>query len=1037
MRRRDCAWDICVHLLAAVIVCSSTLQVAEAQSYTFTRFVGPDGARAHVDGTGSAARFNYPDGIVRDSAGNLYVADRNNNVIRKITPGGVVTTFAGGATTYSQDGVGSGASFASPSQLAIDASGNIYVADVQSSTIRKITPTGVVTTIAGRRGIPGNDNGPVSTATFNWPMGVAVSSDGSTIYVAEYWSHTIRKISGGTVTTLAGTSGVAGTSSSHFSNPVALAVDGAGNVYVADSRNYAIRKITPAGAVSNHAGLPGTPGNTDALGTTARFLDPQGIAIDPSGNLWVSDFHSIRKIDSARNVTTVAGGTRGDVDGVGLAAAFMGLGGLTFGSDGNLYICNRYGGSIRKMTAANVVSTIAGKVPVDGHADGSLQAARFTGPAGLATDASGNLYVADRYTRTLRRVTPAGVVSTLAGQPLSTGDDNGTPGKFDDPTGVAVDGAGNIYLTEYSRHTIRKVTPAGVVSTLAGSPGFPDSTNATGAAARFNKPFDLTVDSAGNVFVTDQYNHTIRKITPGAAVTTFAGTAGETGTANGTGGIARFNKPAGIARDSANNLFVADLENHTIRKITPAGVVTTFAGSPGEGSFGDGPAAEARFYLPHYLAIDASNNVYVTEFYGRRIRKITPAGFVTTIGGSGDSLLMDGTGDHARFYKPTGIAVAPDGTVYVTEPDHAHGIVRGRQPALSATATIDDPSGTIHVPRQLAATPNSGTSYVWRQIRKPSNSSASLSSTTSATPTFTPDVPARFEFELDATAGSQRSITRVTLEAQCSSMTMGPASLPNAMAGASYSATISVGGGTPPYLLTTEGMHPGLTLSSSGLLSGTVSAGNYAFYVKASDSIGCRTERYYSFTVYPYPAPTGLVANASSPNAVFLTWNAVPGAAGYRIYRRSPGIWYTLVGEQPGTSHSDFDVLPDKAYLYFVRARDGSGNETQDSNIDLATTIVFTDAALGGVAVKAQHFLQLRQAVDAIRGLAGYAPNAYTDPALTGMTIKAVHLTELRTQLNLARGYVGLPSVMFTDDPLGSARPIKAMHINQLRNNAK
>ena len=524
-----------------------------------------------------------------------------------------------------------------------------------------------------------------------------------------------------------------------------------------------------------------------------------------------------------------------------------------------------------------------------------------------------------------------------------------------------------------------------------------------------------------------------------AVSSTFAGTAGVTGTTNATGTAARFNKPSGIARDSANNLFVADYENHTIRKITAAGVVTTFAGSPGAIGSVDGPSGEARFYYPHHLAVDASNNVFVTEANGTRIRKITAAGNVTTVGGSGDTLTMDGTGEFARFMRPTGIAAAPDGTLYVSEPDYLHAVVRGTTPALSAVATIDDPSGAIHVTRQLSATPASGTAYLWRQIRKPSNSTASLSSTSVANPTFTPDVPARYDFELDATSASARSITRVTLDAQCaSSMTIGPASLPDAMAGASYSATISVGGGTGPYLLTTEGSHPGLTLSSDGLLSGTVSAGSYGFTVKASDSIGCRAERYYWFMVYPYPPPTGLVADGSvSSAAVFLTWNAVPGAAGYRIYRRSPGVWYTLVGEQPGTSHSDFDVLPNKAYLYLVRARDASGNETQDSNIDLATTVAFTDASLSGVAVKAQHLLQLRQAVNAMRELSGEGPVPFTDAALTGLAIKGIHLTELRTQLNVVRGYLALPSIVFTDDPLGSARPVKAIHINQLRNGVK
>jgi len=311
-----------------------------------------------------------------------------------------------------------------------------------------------------------------------------------------------------------------------------------------------------------------------------------------------------------------------------------------------------------------VVSTLAGSGTAS-SGNGIGNTAQFNLPAGVAVDSSGNVYVADSDNHRIRKITPAGVVSTFAGTGTEGhADGTGTTAQFKRPAGVVVDSSGNAFVADSVNHLIRKITPAGVVSTFAGT-GTEGHADGTGTEAQFHGPLGVAVDSSGNVYVADANNHLIRKITPAGVVSTFAGT-GTEGHADGTGTEAQFHGPLGVAVDSSGNVYVADADNNRIRKITPAGVVSTFAGTGTEG-FADGTATTAQFYHPSGVAVDSSGNVYVADSGNHRIRKITPAGVVSTLAGSGTASSGNGTGTTAQFKRPTGVAVDSFGNFYVTD----------------------------------------------------------------------------------------------------------------------------------------------------------------------------------------------------------------------------------------------------------------------------------------------------------------------------------------------------------------------------------
>ncbi|MCU1382798.1 MAG: repeat protein [Acidobacteria bacterium] len=410
--------------------------------------------------------------------------------------------------------------------------------------------------------------------------------------------------------------------------PLSTAAFGAGPVALVAtaSSNLTVTFVstTPAicGVIGDTVSLVnvGTCSITASQGGSASYLAAQSVA----GNLTVKRFeYSL--------VTTVAGtqGQEGTTDGTASTARFSLPKGIAADAGGSLYVADTFNHTVRKITVGGVVSTVAGLGGVSGEADGTGDAARFLYPAGVAVDPSNNVYVADTSNHTIRKITSAGVVTTLAGTASTRGasDGTGSGAQFFFPTGIGLDTSGNLYVGDQNNNKVRKITPAGVVSTLAGADN-PQTAgevvwaDGAGGEARFRRPTGVAVDLAGTVYVADELNHVIRKVTSAGSVTTFAGAHGSSGSEDGVGSAARFFRPNGVAVDSVGTVYVADTNNSTIRKITSDGVVTTLAGEAGEGGFADGSPPAARFSLPTALALDGLGNLYVADTGNQTIRRI-------------------------------------------------------------------------------------------------------------------------------------------------------------------------------------------------------------------------------------------------------------------------------------------------------------------------------------------------------------------------------------------------------------------------------
>ena len=533
----------CLALLTSVAWAQPQLSYQRV-SYGINTFAG---LRIFGDGGPAVQTQLYgPVGVAVDGSDNLYIADRNNS-IRKVDPTGTITTVAGtGEQGFGGDGGPAvQAQLASPTGVAVDGSGNLYIADSGNERIRKVDPTGTITTVAGtgERGA-GGDGGPATQAQFAFPADVAVDGSGN-LYIADRDTHRIRKVDPtGRITTIAGTGEYGGDGDggpavqAQLTFPNGVAVDGSGNLYIADSGNDRIRKVDSTGTITTVAGIGEDVSDSGYSGdggpaVKAQLAGPVGVAVDGSGNLYIADRGNrrIRKVDSRGRITTVAGtGEYSGDGGPAVRAQLNSPAGVAVDGSGNLYIADRDNGRIRKVDSTGTITTIAGTRDEHGFIQalgdgGPAVLAGLAFPAGVAVDGSGNLYIAGN--RRIRKVDPTGTITTVAGGGrFSFGGDGGPAvgASLHSPTGVAVDGSGNLYIADRDNHRIRKVDSTGTITTVVGGGrGRAISDGIPAVEAWLDSPTSVAVDGSGNLYIAVSGHSRIRKVDSRGMITTVAG----------------------------------------------------------------------------------------------------------------------------------------------------------------------------------------------------------------------------------------------------------------------------------------------------------------------------------------------------------------------------------------------------------------------------------------------------------------------------------------------------------------------------------
>jgi sugar lactone lactonase YvrE len=620
----------------------------------------------------SDAPLGVIDGVAIDNRGNIFIADSSNFLILEIAPEGTLSVYAGnGWKGHSGDDGPAIRASIDPTDVAVDSKGNVYIQD--QAYIRMVTPGGIISTIAGTGAFSySGDGGPATSAAINARSGMITDLAGN-LYFADTYNNRVRKISDGVITTIVGNGagGYAGdggkASAAQLNNPSGLAFDSFGDLYISDSLNHRVREVSTVGTISMVKGL--------------TFNYPASLAIDAYGNLYIADSgasevfrYSLKTAVLSPYAGTGTGGFSGD-GGSAEQAKLNSPAGLALDASGDLYVADSGNYRLREVTTALKISTVAGNGSFRFAGDlGPAIDAQLGAPTGMAFDSGGNLYIADRDDNRIRKVTPRGIISTVVGNglPAYTGDNTSAlNASLHGPTDVALDSSGNLYIADAGNSVIRKVAmTTGTITTIAGG-GKMSTDDISALSANLLGAVAVAVDANGNVYIADVHCNKVWTVR-GGIISTFAGLPnscrqGYDGD-NGPAIGAALNSPGALAFDGSGDLYIADAGNNVVRRVSK-GKISTVAGFRHATVSGpDGvPATSSGLIEPRAVALDDKGNLYVAELSGK-IREVA-GGIIHTIPNDGSPRVLVGRGSSTavRIVKPEGVLVDGQGNVLIAD----------------------------------------------------------------------------------------------------------------------------------------------------------------------------------------------------------------------------------------------------------------------------------------------------------------------------------------------------------------------------------
>jgi trimeric autotransporter adhesin len=709
----------------AVAVDSSENLYISVQGLNQVIKIGNNGIASAFAGTGATgfggdggpatqAALNNPAGLAVDANGNVYIADSTNNRIRKVSPSGVITTVAGSAvSTYTGDGgLATNAGLQFPLAVSLDPSGNLYIADTSHSVIRMVNTSGIISTFAGvGAAATGGDKGPATQAPLNQPAGVLADGKGN-VYIADSSNNTVRVVNGGIINEFAGQYVVGDTGDNGYAMnallhyPTGLAEDQAGNVYILDQDNNRVRRVSPAGIITDYAGSGVSGGAGDQGIATGASLAARGIAMDLQNNLYIADGtnNRIREVYASNLViNTVAGNGLSTVTPRGILI------------NGNMiYFSDTTANRVRGVNLTNGQTTlIAGDgVGEFGGDTGPATAASLNAPHGLAMDSSGNFYIADTANNVIRQVNTSGTINTVAGNNSAAFAGDGGPAtsaSLNAPTDVAIDSSGNLWIADTGNERIREVSN-GTITTVAGGGS---NTSGTGPAtsASLAAPSGIAVEPGGTILFSDSSHNRVVRLSSGTleivagSTTATAGFSGDGGPATS----AKLRGPQGLSEDPSGNIYIADTANDAIRQVGSDGIIETVAGLPptssGVGTAGyngDGsPATAFSLNQPSNVMATSTCTVIISDTSNHRVRQLSVSTqYTITTNPTGLQVIVDGT----QVTTPATFNWLPGTQHVVTTPSTQTGST-GTQFVGSAAQTITVPCGSPRQSVTVALTP--------------------------------------------------------------------------------------------------------------------------------------------------------------------------------------------------------------------------------------------------------------------------------------------------------------------------------------------